>query len=93
MNRAEINIKLILKVMGFLLVFEGLFMLLGLPFALYYNESKWYSLLISGFITSLAGGTLWILNKNDQRKSINRKEGYLIVTIAWVIISLFGTLP
>ncbi len=93
MNRAKINIKLILKVMGFLLVFEGLLMLLGLPFALYYHESKWYSLLISGFITSLAGGTLWILNKNDQRKSINRKEGYLIVSIAWVIISLFGTLP
>ena len=87
-----INVKVIIRVIGFLLVVEGLFMFTGLPFSFYYGEDSYASLLLSGFITIVSGGTLWFSTRKHP-KNIGKKEGYVIVSVAWVIISLFGTLP
>jgi len=45
-----INIKMVVKVMGFLLIIEGFFMLTSLIFALYYHESV-VPIILSSFIT------------------------------------------
>lgn len=87
-----INVKVIIKVIGFLLVIEGVFMFAGMPFSLYYRDHKSMSLLYSGLITMLTGGILWFSTRKNP-KSIGRKEGYVIVATTWIIISLFGTLP
>ena len=52
-----INVKVIIRVIGFLLIVEGLFMFSGLPFSLYYGEDSYISLLASGLITIITGGT------------------------------------
>ena len=88
----EVNIRSIIHVLGFLLIVEGFFMFTGLPFAFYYGEAKWYVLLISGLITISVGFLLWITTRG-RFKNINKREGYLIVGLTWVVISLFGTLP
>ncbi len=87
-----INFKVIIKVIGFLLIIEGVFMFAGLPFSLYYGEHESFSILYSGLITILTGGILWFSTRKHP-KNIGRKEGYVIVAITWIIISLFGTLP
>lgn len=87
-----INVKVIIKVIGFLLVIEGFFMFAGLPFSLYYGEEESLSILYAGLITILTGGLLWFSTRKHP-KNIGRKEGYVIVAITWIIISLFGTLP
>lgn len=87
-----INLKVIIRVIGFLLVIEGAFMFTGLPFSLYYGEGEYLALLYSGLITMFTGGILWFSTRNHP-KNIGRKEGYVIVAITWIIISLFGTLP
>ncbi|MEN8223739.1 MAG: potassium transporter TrkG [Bacteroidota bacterium] len=87
-----INVKVIIRVIGFLLVVEGLFMLSGLPFSIYYCEQECFALLYSGIITIISGGVLWFSTRKHP-KNIGRKEGYVIVTVSWIIISLFGTLP
>lgn len=92
LSHIEVNIRSITNVMGFLLIVEGIFMFTGLPFAFYYGESKWYALLIAGMITSLTGLVLWAATRNSY-KSINKREGYIIVGSTWIVISLFGTLP
>jgi len=89
---SKINWKVIFQIVGFLLIIEGLFMSLGIPFSLYYCETKCLSLLYSGLFTSSAGGVVWFLTRGAQR-TIGKREGYIIVSIAWIIISLFGTLP
>ena len=91
-NWKGINVKVIIKVIGFLLVIEGFFMLLGLPFSIYYGEHENPALLYSALITMLTGGILWFSTRNHP-KNIGRKEGYVIVAVSWIIISLFGTLP
>ncbi len=91
-NWKGINIKVIIKVIGFLLVIEGFFMLLGLPFSIYYGEHENPALLYSALITMVTGGILWFSTRKHP-KNIGRKEGYVIVAVSWIIISLFGTLP
>lgn len=91
-RRLDINFKMISRVIGFLLLVEGGFMFLGVPFSLYYgNEGN--SLIYSGLITGLTGALLLAFNWNIKNKNIGKREGYLIVSSAWVFISFFGTLP
>ncbi len=91
-NRNLIHFSIVMKVLSFLLVIEALFMLSSLPFAWYYSESMlpiMYSALITGGI-GIVGW--WSAGKKD-RKSIGKREGYLIVALTWVVISIFGSLP
>ena len=86
------NIKLILNILGILLVFNGVFMLLCVPFSLYYRES-WWHLTASGFITAAAGGLMVLGTHKNTNKELKKKDGYLIVTLGWLIMSFFGTIP
>jgi len=87
-----INVQAIIRVIGFLLMIEGLFMFTGLPFSLYYYEEGSLALLYSGLITMFTGGVMWFSTRKHPG-SIAKKEGYVIVSLTWIIISLFGTLP
>lgn len=87
-----INVLMITRVIGFLLIVEGGFMFTGIPFSLYYCD-KCYDLIYSGLITAGAGGLMMLIAWNPKNKNIGKREGYIIVSLTWVVISLFGTLP
>ncbi len=88
-----INTGIILKVLSFLLIIEAVFMLSGLLFALYYGEDI-KPLLISSLITGTVGLSIWLsLNPGVTKKGIGKREGYLIVTLSWIIVSFFGAIP
>ncbi len=89
---SKINWKIIVQILGFLLIIEGLFMFTGIPFSMYYCEQKCLSLLYSGLITLSSGSLIWFFTRKAPR-NIGKREGYIIVSLAWVVISLFGTLP
>ncbi|MCF8369890.1 MAG: TrkH family potassium uptake protein [Bacteroidales bacterium] len=88
----KLNWKIVVQILGVLLILEGIFMFTGIPFSLYYCEKKCVSLLYSGIITSLSGATLWFITRKANR-NIGKREGFIIVSLAWIIISMFGTLP
>ena len=77
-----INAKMIARIMGALFFIEAGFLILCSFLAVYYNESD-----ISAFLYSAA-----ITGKNAEKR-ISRRDGYVIVTLAWVFFSLFGMLP
>ena len=75
------------------MVLNGLFMLLGLPFSIYFNESV-FPLLFSGGITISLGLFFWLYFKKISTKNVlSKKDGYLVVGLGWVTMSLFGMLP
>ncbi|MEM1406371.1 MAG: potassium transporter TrkG, partial [Bacteroidota bacterium] len=86
------NLRLIGNVLGLLLFLNGSFILLCIPFSIYYHE-PWLPILASGLITSATGAVLWYLTKRNKNKELKKKDGYLIVTLGWLFMSLFGTLP
>lgn len=92
-ERRLINIGIILKVLSFLLIIESVFMLSGLIFAWYYGESA-KPLALSAAITGAIGVATWfIVNPGIRKKGIGKRDGYLIVTLSWIVVSLFGSLP
>ena len=71
---------------------NGLFMLIAYPFSLYHNEDAQWGILAAGLTTITLGFYMWFSNRNAP-KNLQKKEGYLIVTFGWLILSLTGTLP
>lgn len=93
LSNKEINFKEISRALGALIIIESLFMLLGIPFTLYYNDNDLLPVLYSSIITGIGGTILFLLAGKKKRKHVGKREAYIIVSLAWVIISLFGTLP
>jgi len=89
----KFNLKIILSFLGILLMMNGGFMWLCLPFSFYYEEGDWPALLISGAITVSAGAFLWFRYRFPENKELKKRDGYLIVTLGWVFMSAFGALP
>ncbi len=86
------NIKIIIRVSGFLIFVEGVAMLLALLISLIYQENDTTGFIISSGINLLSGAALILLTQNAN-KDIGKREGFIIVTIAWIIFSLLGSLP
>jgi len=65
----------------------------ALPFSYYYGGSDSNAIIASGIITIIFGVLFRLITREADEKSIGKKEGYVIVTFSWVVISIFGTLP
>ncbi|RBW61389.1 TrkH family potassium uptake protein [Tenacibaculum sp. E3R01] len=88
----NLNFKLIYRFLGITAVLNGLFMWLAIPFSLYHNENAVLGILNAGIITVAIGLLLFFFNKPNSKK-IQKKEGYLIVTLGWLTLSCTGMLP
>lgn len=88
-----INVRVVLNVLGLLLLFNGLFMLLCIPASIYYNLNDIVPMVFSSTATIGLGMITWLLTRSSERPSIRRREGFLIVSTGWLVMSLSGTLP
>jgi len=86
------NLKLIYRFLGVTAVINGIFMLLAIPFSIYYEEKAIWGILNAGIITVTLGLLLFFFNV-PKNKNLQKKEGYLIVTLGWLILSFTGMLP
>jgi trk system potassium uptake protein len=75
-----------------LLGLVGAFMLAPFVVSLIYGEHDQLPLLVSALITMGAGTALWYGTRN-QPGPVVRKESYLVVALAWLLASAFGSLP
>lgn len=86
------NFRLILNLLSVLILINGGFMLLCLPFTFYYRENA-LSISLAAAITILVGGAAFLITKRNLNTELKKKDGYLVVTMGWLAMSLFGTLP
>ncbi|MDZ7607040.1 MAG: potassium transporter TrkG [Cyclobacteriaceae bacterium] len=89
----KLNLLSIFSLLGLLLLLNGGFILLCIPVSVYFNEPVWLDLLISGAITVSVGAFAYLTFKPKVKTDINKREGYLVVTLGWVLLSLSGSLP
>ena len=85
------NFKMIKYTLGWLLVFEAAFFVVPMITALCYLESAGLAFLWSALI-ALAAGLLLVIKKPDKT-TIYAKEGFVIVALSWIVMSIFGALP
>lgn len=88
-----INLGVVVNILGTLTFINGIMMLLALPFALVYGDSDVWAILGSAAITATTGGLMYWGTKNNLNSEIKKREGFLIVSLGWLSMSLFGTLP
>lgn len=87
-----INWKIIYKILGSLLFIEAFMMFWCLLMAFLYKEDDALAFLIALTTTIFFGFILKIMGRNANN-NLSRKDAYLVVTLAWMIFSLFGTMP
>ena len=87
-----INYKIVFRVLGLLLIIESLFLFLSTIVSIIYQEPTYFSLLIPALITMVIGLTTWFFTAKWS-KQMGKKEGYLIVSLVWVVFSIFGAMP
>ena len=85
------NFSIIKRTIGALLLFEAIFFLLPLVTAVIYWEEAFFAFLTSICICLGVGALCLIGKSNDQ--TIYAKEGFVIVALSWIVMSLFGALP
>ena len=91
-----LHLNIIFNIMGLMLTLIALVMPTGIAFSLYYGDDDIDALLISTGITFTVGVLLFGLTSIGGRPDYNnlrKREGYVIVALAWAVISTFGALP
>ncbi len=89
---SKINHRVIAHLMGLLLVVNGGFMLLSALISLIYQDGVVKEMFAAASVATLTGAVIMFISRK-HRKEIHKKEGYIIVTFGWIIMSLVGTLP
>ena len=89
---SSLNTKIIFRFLGITAILNGFFMFIAAPFSMYHNEIAKWGILNAGIVTVIIGLLLYFLNK-PASTNIQKKEGYLIVTLGWLTLSLTGMLP
>ena len=86
-----INWRLIAKVLGFLLFIEaGLLMLCQAVSWIYGEGVKAFSLSI---LAALLLGTTGVIIGRNAGKKMGRKDGYIVVSLVWVLFTIIGMFP
>jgi len=73
-------------------LFNGGFMLLSALVSLIYKDGVTLQIFFAGIITLLVGVVAMVFTRR-HKKEINKREGYIVVSFGWIIMSLSGTLP
>ncbi|MGB2225202.1 MAG: TrkH family potassium uptake protein [Polaribacter sp.] len=89
---ATLNLKIIYRFLGIIAILNGIFMFIAVPFSLYHDEPEKTGIINAGIITVFIGLLLYLSNK-PKSTNIQKKEGFLIVTMGWLTLSFTGMLP
>ena len=85
------NYKTVFFIIGVLQIILGIFMAIPILLQLVLGELD-SSFITSGVIT-LVFGVLFVLSNLDYNKKINLQQAFLLTTLSWLTIAIFGSLP
>ena len=88
----NLNYKIVIFLMGVLLLFNGGLMLLSALISYCYQDGIVFEITLAAFLV-LSIGALFMLFGRQHEKQIQKREGYLIVSLGWILMALSGTIP
>ena len=86
------NIKMIFNTLGRTACAEAVLMLLPLTVCFIYGEGTWFGFAVTAAISLLLGLLLCFCFRT-KNSVIYAKEGFAIVSLAWICMSAVGALP
>lgn len=91
-NTHRVNFPMLLKVLGWLLLIESIFMLVPLFTCAIYEEHDFWAFLIAVAVT-LASGMIMTFCIRPASSNMAKREGFLLTALVWVVFSFFGLIP
>ncbi len=87
------NFKVMGKLLGKIMILEGILMIFPLIVSIIYQEGFIYiiSYAIPIFVLIVVGTILQHLK--PERNSLYQKEGFALVALVWILMTLFGAIP
>ena len=86
------NKKLIIRLLSSILIVEAAAMVPSLLVALYFGDGDAMALAATMALLLVLGVPVYILSK-PQNTNLRAREGFLVVPLAWLLLSVFGALP
>ena len=86
------NRKLIIRILGAILLIEAVAMLPSLLISFIYGDGDWRAMALSILITAPIGLIMLILPNTGTNAHLRLKEGFVIVALGWLTMSVCGAL-
>jgi len=86
------NWKFVFYVMSVLMIVESFFLLVSSAVALLYGDGDFNAFVQSAVISLAFGGVIYLITYRCSRE-IGKREAFLVVSLVWVVFSIFGALP
>lgn len=90
--RELLNLGIIFKLVGINLLLISITLLSCIPVALIYHESA-LPFLVSSAITIIPGTLCYYNQRSISNTELYRRDGYVIVSLNWIVLGLSGSLP
>ena len=87
------NRRIVFYQVGRLLQIEAFLLMLPLLVSIIYREKSFYSFIITALITWFIGFLFTKICRKKDSTTLYAREGFAIVALAWVMMSLAGALP
>ncbi len=92
LNSDLINFRFISYILGVLLLVEAALFCLCAGISICYQESDYIYFIYTMFINVGVGGLMMLFGKKADRQ-LTRRDGYFIVSVSWLLFTIFGMLP
>lgn len=87
------SLRIVIHALGLLLVvFSATFLLPVIASLIYADEPLFIDFLLAMALTSGLGALMWLLTRREN-KEVSIRQGYLLVTGAWLLMPAFATIP
>ena len=90
-HKSYINVRMLLRVIGWLLLIEAIFMIIPCVVGLLYEEGSATGFLICMGITAGCGSAM--VGLKPKSREMGKREAILLTGLTWIILSMFGMLP
>lgn len=87
------NIAMVARTLGFLLIIEAVFMLLPLAVAYYNDEQGALRAFSMSAALTFTVGMVCTFCIRPRRRDINKYDSVLLTSLIWIVFSLFGLVP
>ncbi|MDQ6974963.1 MAG: TrkH family potassium uptake protein [Mariprofundaceae bacterium] len=86
------HVRGIVWILGILSLLYGMGMLIPTGIALFYGSGEFYHFAFACILTLLMGAVAFFYF-GEQPERLSHRDGFLIVALAWVLLSVLGALP
>lgn len=85
------NYRFISYIVGWILNFQGIFLIIPSFIAVYYGEDSGFAYVVTSIICLVIGIALTL--KKPSNKAFYAKDGFISVAACWILLSITGALP